>query len=215
MREDIAPPVRDSSAVCLPISSMGRLVGIDGWCSVFSLLPAAVDMSAGGRWDCRVRGRLPASFSSGCTSFLGRRGGGARRRDRCGVDCGFQVRPRQLSEASCERWARGPYPVPCCFSDFPLVPYALVTRSSLFLDPAVSYVSLGVMGSLTVVVFSLLVFSKRTYCVQPSMGGESTFGFEHASPLTLVSLAPPPGACFSATSVPGPVGSGDSRWVGR
>ena len=138
----------------------------------------AVDMSAGGRWDCRVRGRLPASFSSGCTSFLGRRGGGARRRDRCGVDCGFQVRPRQLGEASCEGWA---LPRALLFFRFPPGPICPCDPVLPLLDPAVSYVSLGVMGSLTVVVFSLLVFSKRTYCVQPSMGGESTFGFEHAS----------------------------------
>ena len=75
VREDITPPVRDSSAVCLPISSIwvGRLkLTVSVPCSPFF---PAVDMSAGGRWDCRVRGRLPASFSSGCTSFLG--GGGA------------------------------------------------------------------------------------------------------------------------------------------
>ena len=76
VREGIAPPVGDSSALCLPTSSMGRLVwGLYGGCSVFFPFLPTVDTSAGGRWDCRVRGHLPASFSNGCTSYLG--GGGA------------------------------------------------------------------------------------------------------------------------------------------
>ena len=175
MREGIAPPVGDSSALCLPTSSMGRLVGgFYGGCSViFPLLP-----------DCRhVRRRsqgLPCTGSSPSFLFkwvhklLGRRGGGARRRSRCGVGCGFQVRPRQLGEASCG--GGGPYPMLCCCSDFPLGPYTLVTRSSLFwtllfrVSPWVSWVHIKWSSSPPLSFQSVLIVYNHRWVENPLLG---------------------------------------------